>query len=275
MNCDHIHNKKIRLILSEFDANGYWIWACLVADAYRTNGYYFDTNDKDALELFALDVCKKQVSLVREVIQGCVRRGLFDKTVFDAFGILTSEHMQDTYIKATKERRKKGTTVTLRQDYLLVQITADDVNIAIIPRTNPKPPGTKGKNPGTNPQSKVEYSKEASIAGAEAPAAPVKTFKQWTEKEFGNEIAKYSEQHPKDRLRAFFNHWKEKNASGTKMKFQLERTWETKNRLETWARNEAIFGGNKTTSTNNQTNPNEYIEQRLKDQQKLESQLGH
>lgn len=256
MDTDHIHNKKVRLLISEFDSNGYWIWNCLISEGYRTNGYYYDCNDKDELELFALDVCKKQVSLVREVIAGCIRRGLFDKTVFDMFGILSSPRMQDMYIHATKERRKKGTTVKLHEDYLLIPIAQDEVNITILPRTNLINPRTKAKNPGTSTHSKVEYSKEDvldsnSITGKEvkedsvlpdanAPAIP-KTFKSWSEQEFYDEIAKHQSLFSKEILRNFFDYWKEKNATGKKMRFQLERTWETKNRLETWQRNQEIF----------------------------------
>lgn len=36
-------------------------------------------------------------------------------------------------------------------------------------------------------------------------------------------------------IRAFFNYWTEKNKSGTKMRFELEKTWETSKRLQTWA----------------------------------------
>lgn len=36
-------------------------------------------------------------------------------------------------------------------------------------------------------------------------------------------------------IRAFFDYWTEKNKSGTKMRFELEKTWETSKRLQTWA----------------------------------------
>lgn len=273
MNCDHIYNKKIRLLISEFGADGYWVWSCIVSEAYRTNGYYFNMNDKDELELFASDVCKKQVALVKEVVSGCVRRSLFNEGVFNVFGILTSVHMQDFYIKATKERRKKGTIVLLKEDYLLTNIDANEVNITILPRTKQIIPRTKDILPGTKPQSKVKEStvvesKENNISttgnvlpGAAAPATP-KTFKQWTEKEFAEEIAKHSSLFSYDLRNNFFKYWKERNAKATKMKFQLERTWETKSRLETWQRNEEIFGSKKpTTHTNNQKPANDVLKE--------------
>lgn len=41
-------------------------------------------------------------------------------------------------------------------------------------------------------------------------------------------------------IRAFFNYWTEKNKSGTKMRFELEKTWETSKRLQTWASREKV-----------------------------------
>lgn len=35
-------------------------------------------------------------------------------------------------------------------------------------------------------------------------------------------------------IREFFNYWTEKNKTGTKMRFELEKTWETSRRLMTW-----------------------------------------
>jgi len=35
----------------------------------------------------------------------------------------------------------------------------------------------------------------------------------------------------------FFDYWSETNKSGTKMKFELQKTWDTRRRLKTWSRN--------------------------------------
>lgn len=74
---------------------------------------------------------------------------------------------------------------------------------------------------------------EMLVAGADAPTN--KTFKQWDDKEFITEIGRFKDHFHKDMLNSFYKYWSEKSASG-KMKFQLERTWETKKRLENWQR---------------------------------------
>ena len=42
-------------------------------------------------------------------------------------------------------------------------------------------------------------------------------------------------------LRKFFDYWSEMNKSGTKMRFELERTWEVSKRLATWASRDNNF----------------------------------
>lgn len=42
-------------------------------------------------------------------------------------------------------------------------------------------------------------------------------------------------------VKDFYNYWIETNKSGTKMKFELQATWDTNLRIQTWSRKELIF----------------------------------
>lgn len=175
MDCSHIRNKKVRLLYSEFGADGYWVWQCIIAAAYEGAGYYFDCNDKDTMVLFASEVCKKRVSQVEEIISGCIRRSLFDKGVADLFGVLTSAKMQEVYLDATAERRRKGTIVEIVSDYLLILPGESDgkkwENIQfvgskiIVPQINKIVPRRNLNIPPNNPQSRVNKSKEEETYG--------------------------------------------------------------------------------------------------------------
>lgn len=68
-----------------------------------------------------------------------------------------------------------------------------------------------------------------------AAATKPKSFKIWDELEFKTDMSTHLETFGRDTLNAFFKYWSEKSATG-KMKFQLEKTWETKKRLENWRR---------------------------------------
>jgi hypothetical protein len=70
-----------------------------------------------------------------------------------------------------------------------------------------------------------------------AKADKPKSFKQYSEEEFKNEVAIYKDLYPSEMLRKFYSYWIEKSPNG-KMKFQLNKTWETKLRLSNWASKE-------------------------------------
>lgn len=53
-------------------------------------------------------------------------------------------------------------------------------------------------------------------------------------------LVPYVGQYPKEMIRAFFDYWSELNKSGTKMRYELEKTWELPRRLATWASREKI-----------------------------------
>ena len=60
-------------------------------------------------------------------------------------------------------------------------------------------------------------------------------------KAFGFSLKEFEKTYPKDMLTAFFRYWSEKNKSGTKMKWELEKTFELSLRLSNWAAREKDF----------------------------------
>jgi hypothetical protein len=52
---------------------------------------------------------------------------------------------------------------------------------------------------------------------------------------FKSEVFEFAEKYPEQMLNKFCNYWTEKNKSKTKMRFELEKTFETSKRLATWA----------------------------------------
>lgn len=101
-----------------------------------------------------------------------------------------------------------------------------------------------------------------------AEAAQTKPFKEWNGKEFINEIEKFKDKFSYDVRNDFFKYWKEKSATG-KMRFQLEKTWETELRLEYWVRRADKVENKKTGKS-----VNEYLEQRKKDEERFNSKLN-
>lgn len=82
--------------------------------------------------------------------------------------------------------------------------------------------------------------------GAVAPTpAKILTFKSWTEKDFIADIERCKEFYTSEMLRAFYRHWSEPTADRKKMKFQLQKTWDTARRLVTWNERESRYSPSK------------------------------
>jgi hypothetical protein len=182
-------NSKVRLLVSDCKGTGYWVWQCLLDEAYMGKGYYYDCSISDEVEVFATDTCKEDLQTVQRVIDSCLRRGLFDKRLYDEFKVLTSAKMQQTYLDATAERRRKGTVIEFSEDFLLIEIPADSGNITIVPRKKPILPRNNSIVPEKNPQNKVEDNKikeskvNQTTVGAPAPPAPEKKGRAKVEEE--------------------------------------------------------------------------------------------
>jgi hypothetical protein len=58
---------------------------------------------------------------------------------------------------------------------------------------------------------------------------------------FKETLRPFLNQYGSDMLKTFYNYWSEPNQSKTKMKFELEKTWETSRRLATWSKREKDF----------------------------------
>ena len=76
------------------------------------------------------------------------------------------------------------------------------------------------------------------------------TWVEFKKMEFGSEVSEISAelQMPVEMANDFLNYWCETNKSKTKMRYELQKTWNTKLRLKTWLRNSKKFDKPKGTS---------------------------
>lgn len=137
-------NMKLSLIEAEFGLKGFAVYVKLLQRIYGERGYYMDWNED--VKLILAKAFVEPGTLVGEIISGCIRRGLFDKSVFDAFGVLTSVSIQHTYLTAIDRRDK----VAFDLRFALIDINAYKNIVSV---------DINEVNEITNPQSKVEKSK--------------------------------------------------------------------------------------------------------------------
>lgn len=62
--------------------------------------------------------------------------------------------------------------------------------------------------------------------------------------EFKRNVFLFSKDYPVEMLTAFVDYWTEATPSGRKMRFELEKTWETSRRLARWAHNNDRYNNN-------------------------------
>jgi len=131
-------DEKLKLIEAEFGLKGFAIVVKLLQKVYGEHGYYCEWS-QDASLLFASQVgisdgegtkgymgflgsagdtslsgCPK--NLIDIVVAASIRRGIFDRGLYEKFGILTSKDIQAKYLNATRRFAR----VEVKKDYLLI-----------------------------------------------------------------------------------------------------------------------------------------------------------
>lgn len=106
---------SVKLVEAEFGVKGFAIVIKLYQAIY-SRGYYMKW-DIDAQLLFIRDYCLSEVGrgLVSEVVDCCIRRGVFEPTLYKEHNILTSKRIQETFLTATK----RSTKVVMEEQYAL------------------------------------------------------------------------------------------------------------------------------------------------------------
>ena len=166
-------DEKFELIEAEFGLKGFAILIKLLQRIYGEHGYYCEYNSDISLLLAAkwnvtssggdADNLSKQLpvagntsaggchNLIDLVVAASIRRGIFDKTMYENYGILTSKGIQKRYITATRKR----VDVVLKNEYLLLS----DVKNGKTDGRNSKTDGRNSKTDVHFEQSKVKESK--------------------------------------------------------------------------------------------------------------------
>ena len=142
-------DEKFELIEAEFGLTGFGVVVKLLQKIYGGQGYYVEWTNEVAL-LFA-----KRVGLgggvVSEIVEASVKRGIFDKTLYDKYHILTSKGIQKRYFEAVGRRK----SVEVEGAYLLVNAADFSKNASITVKNVDIFP----KNADISQQSKVEESR--------------------------------------------------------------------------------------------------------------------
>ena len=142
-------DEKFELIEAEFGLTGFGVVVKLLQKIYGGQGYYVEWTNEVAL-LFAKRVGLGG-SVVSEIVEASVKRGIFDKTLYDKYHILTSNGIQKRYFEAVGRRK----SVEVEGAYLLVNAADFSKNASIAVKNV----DIFSKNADISQQSKVEESR--------------------------------------------------------------------------------------------------------------------
>lgn len=151
-------DEKFELIEAEFGLTGFGVVVKLLQKIYGGQGYYVEWTNEVAL-LFAKRVGLGG-SVVSEIVEASVKRGIFDKTLYDKYHILTSNGIQKRYFEAVGRRK----SVEVEGAYLLVNVADFSKNASIAVKNVDIFP----KNADISQQSKVEESRVEKSRGKES-----------------------------------------------------------------------------------------------------------
>lgn len=132
-------DEKFELLEAEYGLKGFAIVVKLFQRIYKEHGYYCEWNDDIAL-IFARQcglssvggqyndnsaslgtsdnssVSGKAKNLINQVVAASIRRGIFDKRLFEEYSILTSRGIQRNFLNIVRNRKR----VEVKNEYLLL-----------------------------------------------------------------------------------------------------------------------------------------------------------
>jgi len=173
---DFFQSAKVRRIIKACGAKSVSVLICLLANVYRKDGYFMKWDgDMGCLiaEETGLDIGTSRTELmVTDVLSKALSVGFFDAGIFNEYGVLTSEGIQERYFSAIERRKKieiikeyfllnpsevsknavwKSATTMPKNHFLEEKTVNVDINSVNVDK-NPV-------NADINPQSKVKESK--------------------------------------------------------------------------------------------------------------------
>ncbi len=99
---------KLGMVIGEFGEKGERLFVKLLCFIYKHEGYYTEWQEDAQLRfLRRYSYCGFSMSFIQEVVPRFIKWGLFDKTVFNTFQVLTSERIQETWLDASRKRKSR------------------------------------------------------------------------------------------------------------------------------------------------------------------------
>lgn len=218
---DFFDDDKLQFVSARFGTKGEIIAIKLLCKIYKENGYFYNWGDDESL-LFAKRVgndCSH--TLVNDVVNELIKRGFFNKDMYDSFKILTSNGIQKRYTQIVQNSKLKRPKIEI--SYKL------GVNSEVLPENSEE----SLKNSEESTQSKVKESKVKKSVGA--PADYFDKNIEDRKKIFKDILKPFVKDYGKEMMREFYDYWIQ-TATPDRMYFEVQNDFYPNIRLENWKR---------------------------------------
>lgn len=208
--------KKMFYLEETYGNDGFAVFLKILRELAKSEYHYLDLSKKTTL-MFLSAKCKVSVETLEAIINDLVDLEKFDSVLWNENHIIWCQDFIDSIQDAYKKRNNNCVT----RNTLILLLEAKGIRNPA--KSNPKQPKSDTKGDG-NTQTILKKRKED---------------KSITERElnFKDELRSYKTQYTDEILKAFFSYWSEPDKQKTKMRFEMQRTWDTKKRLVTWNNN--------------------------------------
>lgn len=158
---------KVKLIDAKFGVAGFGVLVKVWQIIYD-NGYYIKWTEKELL-LYKTRI-NADINLINDVINECLRWGIFNSELYKSYSVLTSSGIQKRFFEATKRRQ----VITFTNEFSLAAIPDNyKPAIKVLPVINVC---NNSKNADIGTQSKVKKSKVKDIKDMCATSAHPQKF---------------------------------------------------------------------------------------------------
>ena len=154
LDVDIDQDDKVQLIEAQFGVIGFGILIKIFMKIYK-EGYFYEWTEKEQL-LFSRRI-NVDINQVNDVINECLKWGLFDQKLYKKYSILTSKGIQSRYMEAVRRRKQ----VQIIKEYFLIDQSkySNIIFVNINPINDDNNTISEDVNVSNNPQSKVKESK--------------------------------------------------------------------------------------------------------------------
>lgn len=237
---DFFQDLRIRKLIKYQGGKAITVYALLLCNIYK-EGYYMRWDEE--LPFIISEQSGFDEAYIREVIKCCLIIGLFSKDLYESENILTSKGIQERYQKICDLCRRNHEM----HEYNIISSEEKAISTEEKPISSEKSTQSKVKERESKEKNKEkEEGKEVTAGKIEAAKAAALKRK----KEFYDSLVPYVEKYGKEMTRKFFDYWSEMNKSGTKMRFELQKTWELGLRLSKWEEKDRIPARGKSNFAN-------------------------